>query len=111
MESVGGNIASACLRCWAPGARLVIFGKASGHPAIISGDDLLFGNRTVYGLGVGTVLENETLMREAMDQLFEWLQAGLIRLQIGQVYQLRDAAQAHRDLVSRKTTGKLVLMP
>ena len=48
---------------------MVIFGKASGKPAIVSGDDLLFGNRSVHGLALGIVIENEILMREAMDRL------------------------------------------
>jgi NADPH2:quinone reductase len=111
IESVGGDIASGCVQCWAAGGRMVIFGKASGDPAMVSGDDLLFGNRSVHGLAVGIVIENETLMREAMDRLVEWVASGQLRLHVGQVYPLRDAAEAHRNLESRKTTGKLVLKP
>ena len=111
IESVGGDVGSACQRCWAPGGRMVIFGKASGNPTIVSGDDLLFGNRTVYGLAVGTVIEDEIVMREAMDRLIKWVDQERLRSHIGGVYPLRDAAEAHRDLESRKTTGKLVLMP
>lgn len=111
IESVGGDIASDCIQCWSPGGRMVIFGKASGNPAMISGDDLLFGNRSVHGLAVGMVIEDETVMRGAMDQLAEWVASGQLRLHIGQVYQLREAAQAHRDLAGRGTTGKLVLKP
>ena len=111
IESVGGDIATGCVECWAPGGRMVIFGKASGKPAMVSGDDLLFGNRSVHGLAVGIVIENETLMRQAMDRLVEWLTEGRLRLHVGQVYPLRDAAEAHRDLSSRQTTGKLVLLP
>lgn len=111
LESVGGEIARGCLACWAPGGRMVIFGEASGEPALVSGDDLLFGNRAVYGLAVGTVIEDEAVMRRAADQLSGWLADGQLRLHIGRVYALRDAAQAHRDLESRATTGKLVLRP
>ena len=42
-----------------------MYGKASGQPAVVSGDDLLFGNRSVYGLAVGTVIEDEAVMRRA----------------------------------------------
>lgn len=111
IESVGGDVAQQCQRGWAPGGRMVIFGKASGQPALITGDDLLFGNRNVQGLAVGTVIENETAMRQAMNQLFSWLEKRQLRLQIGKVYPLREAALAHRDLQGRKTTGKLVLRP
>jgi NADPH2:quinone reductase len=111
LESVGGEVASSSLGCWARGGRMVIFGKASGTPATVSGDDLLFGNRAVYGLAVGTVIEDEVQMRRAMDQLVVWMQDGGLRLKIGSTYPLRDAAQAHRDLQSRATMGKLVLIP
>ncbi|MBM81365.1 MAG: alcohol dehydrogenase [Planctomycetaceae bacterium] len=111
IESVGGAVAKSCIRCWSPGGRLVIYGKASGEPATVSGDDLLFGNRRVYGLAVGTVIEDESLMRAAMDQLLEWLGQDQLKLPIGKVYALHEAAQAHIDLESRQTTGKLVLKP
>jgi NADPH2:quinone reductase len=111
LESVGGDVAGGCVQCWAPGGRIVIFGEASGKPALVSGDDLLFGNRVAYGLAVGTVIEDEAVMRRAADQLNAWLADGRLRLQVGHVYALRDAAQAHRDLESRATTGKLVLKP
>ncbi|MEO1993897.1 MAG: NADPH:quinone oxidoreductase family protein [Planctomycetaceae bacterium] len=111
LESVGGELAAGCLRCWAAGGRMVVYGKASGSPALIAGDDLLFGNRTVYGLAVGTVIEDEAVMREAMWQLGEWVREGHLKMQVGHVYPLSDAAQAHRDLESRRTSGKLVLIP
>ena len=46
-----------------------------------------------------------------MDRLVEWLIKDQLRLHIGRVYPLRDANEAHRDLESRETTGKLVLSP
>ncbi len=111
IESVGGDVAKGCVECWAAGGRMVIFGKASGKPAIVSGDELLFGNRAVFGLAVGAVIEDEGVMREAAECLDAWLEDGKLRLHIGQVYQLCDAAQAHRALESRATVGKLVLRP
>ncbi|MBW3539333.1 MAG: NADPH:quinone oxidoreductase family protein [Planctomycetes bacterium] len=111
LESVGGAIAAQSLGCWAPGGRMVIFGKASGEPAVITGDSLLFGNRSVRGLAVGMVIENEELMRRAMSELLAWVADGRLTLQIGGRYPLANAADAHRDLKARKTQGKLVLLP
>ncbi len=111
LESVGGDVASECVGCWAIGGRMVIFGKASGVSATLSGSDLLFGNRAVYGLAVGIVIENETVMREAMDKLNHWVENDDLRLHVGNTYQLKDAAQAHRDLEARKSLGKFVLVP
>ena len=111
LESVGGAIAKGCAACWAPGGRMVVFGKASGTPAVVTGDDLLFGNRSAHGLAVGTVIENEGLMREAMNRLFAWRDEGNLRLAIGRRFPLRDAAQAHRELEGRATRGKIILQP
>lgn len=82
IESVGGDIASGCIACWAPGGRMVVYGKASGEPAAVSGDDLLFGNRAVYGLAVGSVIEDEEVMRRAADQLSQWLESRKLRLHV-----------------------------
>ena len=41
-----------------------------------------------------------------MERLVEWLTEGRLRLRIGQVYALRDAAEAHRDLASREPSNQ-----
>jgi NADPH2:quinone reductase len=41
--------------------------------------------------------------------LFEWITAGRLDVRIGATYPLADAARAHEDLASRRTTGKLLL--
>jgi len=43
--------------------------------------------------------------------VFRWLAEGSLKLRIEHVYPLQDAARAHRDLESRKTTGKVILTP
>ena len=111
LESVGGDVAKGCLACWAPGGRLVIYGKASGQPAVVTTNELLFSSRTAYGLAVGTVIEDAALMRQAMEQLFDWHAGGKFRLLIGHEYPLRDAAAAHRALEGRETHGKIILVP
>ncbi|AHE52768.1 quinone oxidoreductase family protein [Sphingomonas sanxanigenens] len=51
------------------------------------------------------------LLRERAGQLFDWIAAGRIAVEIGGTYPLAEAAQAHRDMESRRTTGKLLLIP
>ncbi|ATI83274.1 quinone oxidoreductase family protein [Sphingobium yanoikuyae] len=51
------------------------------------------------------------LLRERSARLFDWIAAGDLRVEIGVSYALGDAAQAHRDIESRQTTGKLLLIP
>ena len=51
------------------------------------------------------------LLRARSAQLFDWIAAGTLKLQVGGEYRLADAAKAHADMESRKTTGKLLLVP
>jgi len=44
-------------------------------------------------------------------ELFEIVASGQVRIEVHQTYALRDAAQAHRDLEARKTTGSTILLP
>ena len=44
-------------------------------------------------------------------ELFEIVASGKVRIEVNQTYPLKDAAQAHRDLEARKTTGSTILVP
>lgn len=51
------------------------------------------------------------LLREHAGRLFDWVASGDLKVRIGGIYPLADAAQAHREIESRATTGKLLLIP
>ena len=98
--------------CLSPFGLMVIFGNASGNaPPIDTG--LLAAKGSLF-------LTRPTLMtynakREALvdsaQQLFNMVGSGKINISINARYDLKDAAQAHKDLESRKTTGSTLLMP
>jgi len=50
-------------------------------------------------------------LRERTAQLFQWIMEGKLRIEIGGTYPLADAARAHADMESRRSTGKLLLIP
>lgn len=50
-------------------------------------------------------------LRAASARLFDWIEAGRLKIHIGGVYPLAEAAQAHADMEGRLTTGKLLLIP
>ncbi len=54
--------------------------------------------------------EREELLERA-GAVFGWIAAGELKLRLEHTYTLEEAAQAHRDLEGRKTTGKLLLVP
>lgn len=111
-DSVGKSTFEGSLDCLKRRGILVLFGGASG--AVPPFD--LIRLSTMGSLYVTRptlkdyIASHEELTLRAGD-VFGWLGDGSLKLRIEHVYSLKDAAQAHRDLESRKTTGKVVLTP
>ena len=89
---------------------MVSFGNASGpvppfSPLLLAQKGSLFLTRPTLAQYIVT---REELDWRAGD-LFKWLASGKLKLMIDRVYPLADAAQSHRDLEGRNTSGKLVL--
>lgn len=111
-DSVGAATFMASLDCLAPLGMMVSYGNASGPPPVISPMELakrgsLFLTRPSLFAYIAKREDLETSARE----LFTAVKSGKIKLRIGQRYPLAEAAQAHRDLEARKTTGSTVLLP
>ena len=88
------------------------FGSASGAPPPV---DLHanFGQRSVYFVRATSVnfMTSPEIRQKAARQLFNLMKQGVIKVKVNHVYALKDAAQAHRDLEARKTTGSIVMVP
>ncbi|MDH6170937.1 NADPH2:quinone reductase [Variovorax boronicumulans] len=56
-------------------------------------------------------IHTPNLLRARSARLFEWIEEGKLKVHVGGIYPLADAAKAHADMASRATTGKLLLMP
>jgi NADPH2:quinone reductase len=111
-DSVGKTTFYKSLDCLRPRGMLVSFGQSSGpvgeiDPLLLSQKGSLFLTRPSLGNYVSDPAE---LQWRAKD-LFQWIAAGKLQLRIYKTYKLEQAAQAHMDLESRKTTGKLLLIP
>jgi NADPH2:quinone reductase len=111
-DSVGKTTFYKSLDCLRPRGMLVSFGQSSGpvgeiDPLLLSQKGSLFLTRPSLGNYVSDPAE---LQWRAQD-LFQWIAAGKLQLRIYKTYKLEQAAQAHTDLESRKTTGKLLLIP
>lgn len=111
-DSVGKDTFAGSLDCLRPLGMLVSFGSASGPVppvdiSVLATKGSLFLTRptlATYGA------QRADLLAMAAE-LFEVIGSGAVTVQINHRYALKDAAQAHRDLESRKTTGSIVLMP
>jgi NADPH2:quinone reductase len=111
-DSVGKDTFMASLDCIAPLGMMVTYGNASGPPPAISPLELskrgsLFLTRPSL---FSYIAKRDDLQRMARE-LFRAVQKRQVRIRIGQRYALAQAAQAHRDLEARKTTGSSVLLP
>jgi NADPH:quinone reductase len=111
-DGVGKSTFEGSLNCLRPRGYMVLFGGASGavppfDPLTLTAKGSLFLTRP--SLNAYTVTREEYLWR--MTDVLEMVSKGELKIHIGQTYKLADAAQAHRDLEGRRTTGKALLLP
>jgi NADPH2:quinone reductase len=109
-DGVGQATFMKSMDCLRPRGMMVSFGNASGPVAafevlLLSQKGSLFLTRP----SLANYSSPEELKRRSGD-LFRWIAEKKLALRVEHVYKLADAAQAHRDLEGRKTTGKLVLL-
>lgn len=111
-DSVGSTTFEKSLGCLAPRGTMVSFGQSSG--AIPPFDPLLLGRRGSLYL-TRPILSHYVPTRqdlfERADEVFGWIRDGKLKLRIGSEFPLSQAAEAHRELEARKTTGKVLLIP
>ncbi len=107
----GGEAFDAELEVLAPLGRMVVFGIASREQRQVSTASLLRGSKTVVGFWLAHLLTRRELLAPMIAELLGALAAGDLQVRIGGVYPLSETAQAHRDLISRRSTGKLLLDP
>jgi NADPH2:quinone reductase len=110
-DGVGKDTFPASLDCLKPRGLWVSFGNASGpvpafEIAMLATKGSLFATRPV--LNAYTAERSELLARAA--DLFEVLEKGIVKISVNQTYSLANAADAHRDLEARRTTGSTVFV-
>ena len=109
-DSIGKDTWPKSLDCLRPFGLFVSFGQASGpigpvDLGILAGKGSLFVTRPT----LNTYAAKRADMLAMARDLFDAVLSGAIKIEVNQTYALKDAAQAHRDLQSRKTTGSTVL--
>ncbi|MGO8917085.1 MAG: quinone oxidoreductase family protein [Stellaceae bacterium] len=108
-DAVGKDTFMKSLDCIRPHGLMVNFGQASGSVGpidlgIFGAKGSLFYTRPT----LGTYAAKRTDMLAMAKDLFDAVLSGAVKIEVNQTYPLKDAAQAHRDLQSRKTTGSTV---
>ncbi len=111
-DSVGKDTFLGSLDCLAPLGMMVSFGQSSGKPdpfdiGLLAAKGSLFLTRP----SLMTYTATRADMVAMAEDLFAVVASGAVRIGVGHTYPLAEAAQAHRDLEARRTTGSLVLLP
>jgi NADPH2:quinone reductase len=111
-DAVGKTTWEGSLDCLRPRGLMVSFGNASGAVApvnigILQAKGSLYLTRPT----LATHIASRADLVERANSLFDMVKGGKVKIETTQRYKLADAAQAHRDLEGRKTTGSIVLQP
>ena len=112
LEMVGGTTFDQSLEALAPFGRLIFYGMASRQaPKNLAPGVLMPKSQTVSGFWLVNALAKRELMQEVFMDLFAMIISGKLKPIVGATYPLSEAIQAHRDMLARKTVGKIVLDP
>ena len=111
-DSVGQTTFDKSLDCLRPRGYLVLFGQSSGpvppfDPGKLAAKGSLFLTRPSLA---HYTLDRAELLQRAND-LFSWTASGKLKLRMEKTFPMAEAAEAHRQLEGRKTTGKVILLP
>lgn len=111
-DGIGKDTFMDSLDCLMPLGLMVSYGNASGavppfSPTLLSQKGSLFLTRPTL---MTYMAKREDLLKSARE-LFNVVKKKVVKIPINQTYPLREAAQAHRDLEGRRTTGSTVLLP
>ncbi|MEU1802412.1 zinc-binding dehydrogenase [Streptomyces sp. NPDC019937] len=110
IDPVGGAARRTSLDALARGGRLIAMGNASGADDVpFSANELWFSGKGVLGFNLGALSGERPeavsgVLRQAVGAVLD----GELRVDVGEVLPLREAAEAHRRIESGRTTGKLV---
>jgi NADPH2:quinone reductase len=111
-DSVGKTTFEKGLNVLRPRGMMVLYGAASG-PAPMLDPNSLGGKGSLYVTrpSIFHYVAARSALLAAAGQVFDRVASGKLKLRLERTYPLAEAAQAHRDLESRATTGKLLLIP
>lgn len=93
------------------GGTVVFYGMAGGDPKPVDPRMLMDTSKTLTGGDLWNVLTSHDERVARSNELFNWIAAGKVRISKPKSFALQDGQEAHRYLESRKSTGKIILMP
>ena len=110
-ETAGGKLFERSFDALAPFGRVVQYGLSTREKARVSNANLLKTSRGIIGFWLMHAIGRPGMLREPLEDLFARAARGEVVARVGEAYPLSDVARAHEDLLSRRTTGKLIVDP
>ncbi len=110
-DSVGKDTFYGSLDCLQPRGLLTVFGNGSGPVNDVDVNVLAKGSFYLTRPSIMVYSAMRSDLEAGTKELFAMVKSGKIKIDINQRYALADAAQAHKDLEARKTTGSTILVP
>ncbi|MBI6852774.1 NADPH:quinone oxidoreductase family protein [Pseudomonas cichorii] len=111
LEIAGGDNVAEAFKALAPFGRLIFVGQSSGKTSLIDPWQMIVPNHTLTSFYVGAFMAFPELIQSTLTEIMGLIISGQLVLQVNTVMPLSQAAEAHRLLESRQTTGKVVLQP
>jgi NADPH:quinone reductase len=112
LEMIGGAAFDQSLLALADFGRMITFGMASRiAPTPVHPGSLMHGSKTIAGFWLANCFAHKELMHDVVAELFSLIGSGALKPVIGATFPLEEAADAHRAMLARGTTGKIVLKP
>jgi len=108
-DSVGKTTFEDSLKCLRPRGLLALYGASSGAVPAMDPIRLMAGSLYLTRPTLKDYVRRRSDLERRAADVFGWVVRGELHVRIGATYRLEDAAQAHRDLAGRKTTGKVLL--
>jgi NADPH2:quinone reductase len=111
LDAVGATTFDKGLTCLAPFGHLILYGRSGGAPEPLNLFRLFEKSTKVSGFVLYTVAAVPDAMRRGIEESFKLIAQGKVKLLVGKSFPLAQAAEAHKFMESRQSTGKLVLIP
>ena len=112
LDAVGKPTFEDGLKCLAPFGHLILYGRAGGPPDPLNVATLSAKSTKVSGFSMPTLTRGfPDKTRDSAERCFALMREGKLKLHVGRTFPLAQAAEAHRYMESRQSTGKLVLLP
>jgi NADPH2:quinone reductase len=112
LEMVGGKTFDRSLEALASFGRIISYGMASRQPmSMIHPAQLMGRSQSISGFWLANCFGRRELMADVIAELFVLIASGKIEVIVGATYPLREASEAHRSILARESTGKVLLDP